>query len=258
MATLPAPSSFATLPASREEFARRLELAREPVTEEAARPPLRLLAGELVALTEPFRRPFRALDVAPAPAPRTVLLLPGFATHPVRMRYLARQLERAGHKVKRWGLGFNFGPTEENLSYLEARLEEIHARYGRDVVLVGWSLGGLFARELAKRRPEQVAKVITMGTPFSGSPRANNAWRIYQFVAGHRVDQPPVDTVVAQKPPVETVALWSPRDGIISPRSARGLPGERDRAVALRCTHIGFSYSPEAVHAVLGELDRAG
>lgn len=256
MATLPAPSSFATLPASREEFARRLVLAREPLAAPAAPPPLRLLAGELDVLLEPLRRPFRKLAIAPATSPRTVMLLPGFATHPVRMRYLARQLERAGHKVKRWGLGFNFGPTEENLAYLEARLEEVHDRYGRDVVLVGWSLGGLFARELAKRRPELVAKVVTMGTPFSGNPRANNAWRIYQFVAGHRVDQPPIETVVAEKPPVETVALWSARDGIVSARSSRGLAGERDRAVALRCTHIGFSYSAEAVHAVLGELER--
>lgn len=258
MASRAAPSSFATLPASRVELARRLELAREPVAEPSPRPPLRLLAGELDVLVEPLRRPFRKLAVATSANPRTVMLLPGFATHPVRMRYLARQLERAGHKVKRWGLGFNLGPTEENLAYLEARLEEVHARYGREVVLVGWSLGGLFARELAKRRPGLVAKVVTMGTPFSGSPRANNAWRLYQFVAGHRVDQPPIETVVAEKPPVETVALWSPRDGVISPRCARGLPGERDRAVALRCTHIGFSYSPEAVRAVLAELDRAG
>ena len=256
MATRPAPSSFAILPSSREEFARRLDLAREPLAQPVAPPPLRLLAGELDVLLEPVRRPFRKLAIAPATTPRTVMLLPGFATHPVRMRYLARQLERAGHKVKRWGMGFNLGPTQENLAFLEARLEEVHARYGRDVVLVGWSLGGLFARELAKRRPELVAKVVTMGTPFSGNPRANNAWRIYQFVAGHRVDQPPIETVVAEKPPVETVALWSPRDGIVSARSSRGLTHERDRAVALRCTHIGFSYSPEAVHAVLGELER--
>lgn len=246
------------LPASREEFTRRVQLAREAVEDETARPGLRYLAGELDVLREPVRRPFRKLAIPAAAVPRTVMLLPGFATHPVRMRYLARQLERAGHTVKRWGMGFNFGPTEENLAFLEARLEEVHARYGRDVVLVGWSLGGLFARELAKRRPGLVAKVVTMGTPFSGNPRANNAWRIYQFVAGHRVDQPPIETVVAEKPPVETVALWSPRDGIISPRSARGLAHERDRAVALRCTHIGFSYAPEAIHAVLAELDRAG
>ena len=58
-----------------------------------------------------------------------------------------------------------------------------------------------------------------------------------------------------EKPPVETVALWSPRDGIVHPRSACGRPGERDRSVALRCSHMGFTLPPEAVEAVLGELD---
>jgi hypothetical protein len=61
---------------------------------------------------------------------------------------------------------------------------------------------------------------------------------------------------LAVKPPVETVALWSPRDGVIAPRCARGLPGERDRAVALRCSHIGFANSDEAIAAVAAELER--
>jgi len=183
------------------------------------------------------------------------MILPGFATHPLRMRYLARHIERAGHKAKRWGLGFNWGPTERNIAELERRLVEIHARYGVEVVLLGWSLGGLFARELAKRQPALVAKVITMGSPFSGSARANNVWRIYQLVTGHSVDSPPIVTDRSKKPPVETVALWSARDGMVGARSARGRPGERDRAIALRCTHMGFSYAPEAIKAILGEIE---
>jgi pimeloyl-ACP methyl ester carboxylesterase len=134
-------------------------------------------------------------------------------------------------------------------------VRQIHQLYGQNVVLVGWSLGGIFARELAKRHPEMVAKVITMGTPFSGSPYANNAWRVYQLVTGHSVEQPPVEAQIAVKPPVETVALWSPRDGVVAPRSACGLPGERDRAVALRCSHIGFASSDEAIAAVARELE---
>jgi pimeloyl-ACP methyl ester carboxylesterase len=172
------------------------------------------------------------------------------------MRYMARRLEAAGHTVKRWGLGFNLGPTEENFAALERRIGQIHERYGQDVVLVGWSLGGVFARELAKRDPRHVAKVITMGSPFSGTPYDNNAWRFYQLVTGHSVEQPPMEAELSVKPPVETVALWSPRDGVVSARSARGLAGERDRALALRCTHLGFANSPEAIRAVAMELER--
>ncbi len=237
------------------EFAKRVELARQSDVEPAERPRIRHTLAEARVVIEPILRLFRSMDIAPTDTPRTVMLLPGFATHPVRMRYMAQQLERAGHKAKRWGMGFNFGPTPENVAFLEERLVDIHQRYGRDVVLVGWSLGGLFARELAKRHPDKVAKVITMGSPFSGNPRSNNAWRVYQFITGHKVDQPPIEGDVTEKPPVETVAFWSARDGIVSPRSSCGKPGERDRAVALRCNHIGFSYSPECIRAVLRELE---
>ena len=242
---------------SASELARRIALAGEPRGEdEIGGPRLTRFLGELDVLAEPARRLVRRVDVPAARNPQLVMMLPGFGTHPVRMRYLARHLERAGHRTKRWGLGFNWGPDPDLFDRLEERLVDLHARGDQEVVLLGWSLGGLYARELAKRQPDKVAKVITMGSPFSGSPRANNVWRVYQLITGHRVDQPPIEVDLATKPPVETVALWSPNDGMIAPRCAAGLPGERDRAIALRCTHIGYTYSPEVVATLLDELDR--
>ncbi len=238
-------------------FARRVALAREagPEEYEVGKPRLARLLGETQVLLEPVRRPRRKLAIPQTANPQVVMILPGFATHPVRMRYLARQLETAGHIAKRWGLGFNWGPNEQNFAAIEARLLELHARHGQKVVMVGWSLGGLYARELAKRQPQAVAKVISMGSPFSGSPRANNVWRAYQFITGHSVDAPPIAAELAVKPSVETVALWSPNDGVIAPRCAAGRAGERDRAIPLRCTHMGFTYDPQAIAAVLGELE---
>ncbi len=238
------------------ELARRIQLASEPEPEQVSRPRFWRVVGEFQYLLEPFRRLFRKVDIAKSDNPSIVLILPGFATNPSKMRYMARQIERAGHKTKRWGLGRNWGASEDLLTQLESRLDAVCARYDQPVVLLGWSLGGLYARELAKRKPDCISKVITMGSPFSGSPRANNVWRAYQFVTGHRVDQAPIEADLAHKPPVETVALWSANDGAIHPRSAAGYPGERDRAVALRCTHMGFSYSTEAIGAVLEELER--
>ncbi|HYD23324.1 MAG TPA: alpha/beta fold hydrolase [Croceibacterium sp.] len=243
--------------ASLGPIARRVELARRKPPAGEHGPSRQLIFAELASPLEPVRRLLRPKLVLPRTRnPRVVMLLPGFGTHPLRMRYMAKQLERAGHRVKRWGLGWNLGPSEENFALLEARVEQIRQRYGQDVVLVGWSLGGIFARELAKRRPEMIAKVVSMGSPFSGTPYANNAWRLYQLVTGHSVEQPPVEAQLAAKPPVETVALWSPRDGVVSPRSACGRAGERDRAIALRCTHLGFANSPEAIRAVAEELER--
>lgn len=214
------------------------------------------LLGEADVLLEPLRRPRRKLAIEPAVNRQVVMILPGFGTRPARMRYLARQLEEAGHITKRWGQGRNWGADEDRFDQLEARLLELHARHGRKVVLIGWSLGGLFAREMAKRQPHAVAKVISMGSPFSGSPRANNVWRAYQFITGHSVDAPPVAADLAAKPPVETVALWSPNDGVIAPRCAAGRTAERDRAIAVRCTHMDFTYHPQVVTTLLAELDR--
>jgi pimeloyl-ACP methyl ester carboxylesterase len=241
----------------RDAIARRIGLLRRKPSIGVRGPAARLLLGEPLTFIEPLIRPFRQAEPLPRTArPRVVMLLPGFGTHPLRMRRMARELERAGHKVKRWGLGFNLGPSEENFALLEQRVRQIGERYGQPVVLVGWSLGGIFARELAKRHPAIVAKVVTMGTPFSGSPYANNAWRAYELVTGHSVERPPLKVELAVKPPVETVALWSPRDGIVAPRCACGQPGERDRAIALRCSHIGFASSDEAIAALARELER--
>lgn len=234
----------------------RLALAREPQPADAPRPSWRLLAGEASWLAAPVARRLRPPLVTPARSPRSVVLFPGFCAHPLHMRSLGRQLAAAGHRVHGWGLGLNTGARADLLDRLDQRLEAIAGHDPEPPVLIGWSLGGLFAREAAKRRPDQIAKVITLGTPFSGNMRANNAWRLYHLVAGHRVEEPPIDCALAEKPPVETVALWSARDGIVHPRAARGRPGERDRAVAVRCTHMGFVHSREGVAAVLAELDK--
>ena len=249
------PLASATAYWQRTELARRLALAREPQPDTVRSPRRGLLLGELDVVFEPIRRRLDRWAPAAAVAPRTVILLPGFGAHPVRMRYMARQLEAAGHTVKRWGQGFNLGVAADTLDRVEARLLAIHDRYGGPVHLVGWSLGGVLAREVAKRHPDKVARVVTLGSPFSGDPRGNNGWRAYHLIAGHRVEEPPVECAVAVKPPVPTIALWSPRDGIVHPRCAAGRPGERDRAVALRCTHMGFVRSREAIEAVLKELD---
>ncbi|MHA7819513.1 MAG: esterase/lipase family protein [Erythrobacter sp.] len=250
--------NFRTPAFGETELARRIALAQGDYTDqEKGKPKLTRMLREAEFIIEPVRRLGRKLDISSTSNPQTIILMPGFGAGPLRMRYMARQLEKAGHRTKRWGQGINWGVAAERMEKLEERLLYVAERYEQSVVLVGWSLGGLYARELAKRHPICVHKVITMGSPFSGSPRANNVWRVYQAIAGHRVDEPPIEVDIAAKPPVETVALWSPLDGAIAPRSAAGLPGQRDRAVALRCTHNGFTYSPDSILAVLAELERA-
>ena len=238
---------------ARAELTRRTALARQPAPDGVSGPPLRLMLGELGVVG---RRNSGALTPYWAEKPQPVMLLPGFGAHPLRMRRMKRALGDAGHSVHEWGMGFNLGPTPENFAFLLARVRALAGREGEPVALVGWSLGGLFAREIARRQPEHVRKVITLGTPFSGDPHANNAWRAYHLITGHAVDAPPIEVDFSAKPPVPTIALWSPKDGVIAPRAAAGWPHERDRAVALRCNHLAFSSDPAAIAEVLRQLDR--
>lgn len=185
------------------------------------------------------------------------MVVPGFLATDRTTLGLQRAFGAAGWRVTGWGLGLNRGVTERTLERLAVRIER-HGR-GRPVILVGWSLGGIYAREVAKHRPDLVASVVTLGSPFSGDRRANNnVWRLYELVAGHPVNEPPIDTDPAVKPPVPTLALWSRRDGIVAPAGARGRPGERDVQRELDCTHMGFAVSAKAYPKIIAAVREFG
>lgn len=214
-----------------------------------AKPPLRLLLREGPALWTRLYKSFGRLgDRGPQDGPK-LMVIPGFIANDRTTLGLQRALAAAGFRVAGWGMGLNKGVRADTLDKLAARIEAFGK--GEKVILVGWSLGGVFARELAKVRPDLVEKVVTMGSPFSGNMRANNVWRLYEWIAGHPVDKPPIDTDLAEKPPVPTLALWSRRDGIVSVRSARGLPGESDRQIELACSHMGFGVSGRAYPSII-------
>lgn len=183
---------------------------------------------------------------------RPVMVIPGFLATDWSTVILRRTLETAGYRVSGWGLGMNLGARSDLLERMEAQLERA-AKHG-PVSLIGWSLGGIYARELAKRRPDLVARVITLGSPFSGDVRANNAWRLYELINDHKVDAPPIEARAGEKPPVPTIAFWSRADGIVAPACARGEPHECDRSIELDCTHMGFMTSAGAMEAVLEAL----
>jgi pimeloyl-ACP methyl ester carboxylesterase len=247
---------LARLAVLRDEIMRRQALAFETRPEGTRGPAWERLLGELRTPIEHWQATRRSRAAfSPTGPSRAVMLLPGFGTHPARMKPLGNVLRAAGHRVSDWGLGFNFGPSEERFDRLCERVVTMARKEGEPLVLVGWSLGGIFAREVARKHPEAVRLVITMGTPFSGDRRANNAWRAYHLIAGHSVDEPPIGREMSVKPPVPTVALWSARDGIVSPRSACGRKDERDLAVPMRCTHLGFAAHPDVAAMVNRLID---
>ena len=216
-------------------------------------PPLGLRLSEAAWFLPRIWRTFGSTRPCGPPDGPPVLVIPGFIARDQSTTALRRALADAGWRVHGWAQGMNWGARADTVEMLKARLDAIDS--DRPILVVGWSLGGLFARELARAVPERVRAVVTLGSPFSGDPKQNNVWRIYERVAGHKVDDPPLPRIT-DKPPVPCLALWSRRDGLIAPRAARGLDHERDEAVELACTHMAFGVSPKAARQVVQEIDR--
>lgn len=213
-------------------------------------PPLRLLVREFSAFAlMRVKATFAgAVHVETVGDGRDIMVIPGFLASDRTTARLRKSLTQAGYRAHEWGLGRNYGITAHTLAKFDKRIADMNLL--GPVTIIGWSLGGLIAREYAKFASHRVAKVITLGSPFSGDPRANNAWRLYELVAGHKVDSPPIDTVLSQKPPVPTYAFWSARDGVVAAACARGGDDEADGHTQLNCTHMAFVADADAIRAV--------
>lgn len=215
-------------------------------------PPPALFWWESLSIVGRFWRAFGHLGERGPAHGRPVLIIPGFFASDRSTLGLQRALAKLGYRVSGWGMGMNRGAHAAILQDIINRLEAFAD--GRPAVLIGWSLGGIFAREVAKLRPELVEMVFTMGTPFSGDPRANNAWRLYERVAGHPVDRPPIDVNTGAKPPVHTVALWSRRDGVVAPACSRGTEEESDEQIEINSSHMGFATGGRAIRQVVSAI----
>lgn len=219
---------------------------------DSAPPPLSLWLRELPWLAAIAAAPLRAarkvdLAIVPQNPLPPVMVLPGILSSDRATSLLRRTLSASGFPTYASGLGFVTGVTRARMERSEQRLASLAERHGARVVLVGWSLGGIYARVLAQRHPEMVRMVVTLGTPFSGSRRANNAWRIYNALNDHTVDAPSLPDDFSRKPPVHTVAVWSARDGVVAPAAARGTGRERDVAVCVDTRHFAFGSQRSAV-----------
>ncbi|MEA3059253.1 MAG: hypothetical protein QOE50_665 [Sphingomonadales bacterium] len=181
-----------------------------------------------------------------------VLVIPGFLATDRTTMDLRRALARAGWRAHPWLLGLNMGAKANTLDLLEQKLDAL--KDPRKVLVVGWSLGGMFARQLAHRCPGRVRAVVTLGSPFSGDLKTNtNVREFYERVAGHDVYEPPFPHR-QEKPPVPTLALWSRRDGIVAPSAARGRDDERDKAVEIDTYHTGFAIHRPVLSQVVAEI----
>ena len=187
-----------------------------------------------------------------------VLVLPGFTASDASTRPLRDVLRSQGYWAHRWRLGRNIGPTPEIVDGLRTRVIELSTRHDRPVSIVGWSLGGSYARVLARAMPDRVRTVITLGSPFRMRPTdGSNTSALYARLRELHIPSPAELTVPEEDLPplpVPSTAIYSRTDGIVDWRACIDAPGEQRENIEVRGAHYGLGFNPAVVYAISDRL----
>ena len=229
-----------------------------------ARPPSRLLT-----LAEPGRAfgelaSFYALRPLLSTLPRGdghgVLVLPGFMASDYSTAPLRSLLSDLGYDAAGWNLGRNVRIDNARIEAMMCCVEELHERTAGKVSIVGWSLGGVFARELAKMAPEKVRGVISLGSPISDDRGHTNAARLFEYLNGKEPEpmQGGNFRKLAEAPPVPTTSILTRTDGVVHWRGSVQCGDREDcENIEVLASHCGLGVNPAAVYAIADRLAQA-
>jgi len=196
---------------------------------------------------------------APRGEPHPVLVLPGLMASDLSTRVLRGWLGKLGYPVVGWALGRNRGPTQEVLTELPRLVDRLAREHGTTVSIVGWSLGGIYGRRLARRAPRQVRQVVSLGSPFAlagRGPDGSAGGRAYQRLAPVSTDGrvSASRTSLARPLPVPSTAVYSRWDGVVDWRACRQQPGPRSENVPVHSSHLGMGHDPAVLWVVADRL----
>ena len=183
-----------------------------------------------------------------------VIVLPGFCAPDLSTIRLRNFLKHQGFDAQPWDCGTNVGPTRTILTSLERLLGEAADRQGRPVALVGISLGGTIAREIAKRRPQCVEQVITIVSPIKLpvatplAPLAKFASLVWDGDAREAIAR------VAEPPPVPLTAIVNPKDGIVDWRSCIPDAAPNVEVISIEGAHTTMASNPNVQRVVAARL----
>jgi pimeloyl-ACP methyl ester carboxylesterase len=187
-----------------------------------------------------------------------VLVLPGFIAGDASTRPLRWAIRNQGHRTHGWGLGRNIGPTGPIVDGMRARLTEVAERYGRTVSLVGWSLGGVYARALAREQPTIVRQVISMGSPYrmveGDASGASALWRRFQHLHDGDIELNRIAEQDRPKLAVPATSIYSRWDGVAPWQTCIDVAGPFAENIEVRTTHSSMGLHPAVVFAVLDRL----
>lgn len=221
-------------------------------------PSLRLLAMETRALFEAADFLLRGSKTRKLPRGdgHPVMIVPGFGISDRATAPMRAALERLGYATHGWGCGTNYGMRTKVKNALALRLEQLHERYETPVSLIGWSLGGVFVREMARHQSALVRRVITLGSPINGNPDANNMVTLFKIANRGKPVKTDVEGFLKRKipPPVPCTAIYTRSDGIVAwPCSIEEKAPFTDN-VEVHGSHLGMVFNREVLRVIAERL----
>jgi alpha/beta superfamily hydrolase len=183
-----------------------------------------------------------------------VIDVPGWKAPEASMAPLRTYLRAVGHDAQGWGLGVNHGTPERDSEILAERVTTRHEQTGRKVALVGWSLGGVIARETARAVPHAVSRVITYGTPAIGGPTYTLGARAFGHSESVRIRQMITDLDRQNPIQVPITAIFTRRDRVVSWPACIDRTSPDVEHVEVRSTHAGMGLDPDVWQIVATRL----
>ncbi|MDI1236800.1 MAG: alpha/beta hydrolase [Polaromonas sp.] len=227
-----------------------------------SRPSLALLG------TEPWRAAYEFAQhklARRAPVPpgdgHPVIIFPGLGTDGAAVAPLRDYCDILGYSAMDWGRGFNTGPQGDIDTWLAELAEHVSGLldgHSQRATLIGWSLGGIYARELGKLMAPRLRQVITIGTPFNGTPDHTYAGWLFRLLNGAA---PATDPALSERlrtpPPVPTTSIYSRSDGVVAWQSCRhDKTGAQVSDVEVKGSHIGMGWNPAVLQVVAERLGK--
>ena len=214
------------------------------------------LLREVRAGREAFRLPLKTPKLLKAPKGdgTAVVMVPGFGATDLSTAPARSFLNNRGWTASGWKQGRNLGAVVESRDRLIERVDRIAQRTGSQVALVGWSLGGVLARETGRSRPDLVRRVVTYGTPVIGGPRYANIGGMYSDDEMRAIDE-----LIAEvnKTPlrIPVTAIYSKLDGVVAWQACID-PDPNTEMVEVRSSHVGMGVDPDVWSIIADRLAR--
>lgn len=178
-----------------------------------------------------------------------VLVIPGIGQDDNSTFLMRRLLRRLGYEAHGWGMGRNGGTSRLDAG-LKVRVRELCDRSGQQLSLVGWSWGGIHARELGKEYPDLVRSIVTLGSPFTGNPTANSLTWLYRLMNGRPAAVRRRWFELREPPPVPNTSIYSRTDGVVSWRCSLNEAGAQNENVGIISSHLGMGQNPMALYVI--------